>query len=171
MKEEYEVGELVDQNKNTFELFDDYFSKEFDVEGTSTGDDRLSIKLYEPLPYDLDIFDIVRDTRVSSRPRVQNFLSKLKLAIKEREGELYNIHFNKLSLEDSENSNELMIDWIYNYFRAFFYFDDNQGDMYGLVLNNTVNLEFSSEFKPLMETEYEVVAEKTVEFIVHNIKR
>ena len=34
-------------------------------------------------------------------------------------------------------SGELMIDWIYNYFRVFFSFDDKEGDMYGLILNNS----------------------------------
>lgn len=169
MKETYEIDNVVE--KTTYEDLVHYSTlddeKEFTVTGTISSLDALS----SPLPYDLDIFDIITDERVRSRPRAYNFLSKLKKAILVREDELKDIHFNKLSLEVAERPDELMIDWLYNYFRAFFSFDDSQGDMYGLILNNTVKLEFSSEFKPLIEAEYDSIAEKTVEFVLENIRR
>ena len=42
--------------------------------------------------------------------------------------------------------------------------------MYGLILNNTVRLEFSSEFKPLIESNYNEIAEKTLDFVIKNIQ-
>ena len=64
-----------------------------------------------------------------------------------------------------------MIDWIYYYFRAFYSFDDNEGDMYGLIVNNTETRQFVSEFKALNESEYNEVAAKSVSFITENLLR
>ncbi len=171
MKETYETDNVAREKQATYKDLVQYLTtdddKEFTISGSLSSLDTLS----SPLPFDLDIFDIVSDKRVNSKPRVLFFLSKLKKAIKFRENELQNVHFNKLSIEESEKPDEIMIDWLYNYFRAFFSFDDKQGDMYGLILNNTLKLEFCSEFKPLVEAEYDSIAEKTVEFVVENIRR
>ncbi len=170
MKETYSIDNVVDI-QSTYEDLLHYFTVDDDKEVTDSGSSSSLDALSAPLPFDLDIFDIITDERVRSRPRVFNFLTKLKQAIQKREDELKNIHFNKLSLEESEKPDELMIDWLYNYFRVFFSFDDNQGDMYGLILNNTLKMEFSSEFKPLIEAEYDSIAEKTVQFVLENIRR
>ena len=169
MKDTYDIDNLVE--KTTIENVAHYLTLEDDKESTVSGSVSSLDDLSSPLPFDLDIFDIIKDERVCSRPRASIFLSKLKKAIQEREDELKNIHFNQLSLEESDKPDELMIDWLYNYFRAFFSFNDSQGDMYGLILNDTVKLEFSSEFKPLIEVEYDSIAEKTVEFVLENIRR
>lgn len=171
MKETYEIDNVAEENQTTYKDLVQYLTADDDKEFTITGGLSSLDTLSSPLPFDLDIFDIISDKRVNSKPRVLFFLSKLKKAIKLREDELHNIHFNKLSLEESEKPDEIMIDWLYNYFRAFFSFDDRQGDMYGLIKNNTLKLEFCSEFKPLVETEYDSIAEKTVEFVLENIRR
>lgn len=167
----YEVEDVADNNHATIQTLENYLPLEKDCEGTVTGEQLPKELCTLPLPYDLDIFEVMSDERISSRPRITRFLSKLNDAIQQRGESMENVHLNKLALEDSEKPNQLMIDWLYNYFRAFFSFDDEYGDMYGLIVNNTLSLEFNSEFKPLKETEYDTIAEKTVEFVLENIKR
>lgn len=171
MIDTYEIDNVVDKNQTTYRDTLQYITSEDSHEFTDTGDVSSLDALTTPLPFDLDIFDIVKDERVSSKPRATIFLSRLRKVIQDRKNSFENIHFNRLSIEESEKPEELMVDWLYNYFRVFYSFDDKQGDMYGLILNNTVSLEFSSEFKPLKVSEYDKVAEKTVDFVVENIRR
>lgn len=171
MKREYDIDSINDVVENVFNEIQYYDVEDRDASGTSTGEKTPYKQWLSPLSYDLDIFDVVTDQRVLARPRMGKFFMHLKNAIQQKEQDLVNIHFNKLSLEDSDREDEVMVDWIYNYFRAFFSFDDSQGDMYGLILNNTQALEFWSEFKPLIENDYASIAEKTVDFVLENIRR
>ena len=171
MKKEYDIETRDVGVENVFKDIQYYSVEDDDLSGTSTGEIIPSKQWLSPLPYDLDIFDVVTDQRVLARPRIGKFFMQMKNAIQRKEQELVNIHFNKLSLEESDKTDEVMVDWIYYYFRAFFSFDDTQGDMYGLILNNTQDLEFWSEFKPLIETDYASIAEKTIDFVLENIRR
>lgn len=171
MSELYNTENMALNQKPIINSQNHYYTVINDNDGTASGTSSPVEVISVPLPYDLDIFDVVTDERFKNKPRAANFMSKLKKAIQLRANSLDNIHFNKLSLEDSNKPSELMVDWIYNYFRAFFSFDDEQGDMYGLILNNSLKSEFSSEFKPLNETEYDSIAAKTLDFVVENIRR
>lgn len=131
--------------------------------------DQLTI----PLSMDLDIFDIFHDKRVQSKERVKCFLESLRMSIKRllEVENLGNIYLNKLSIEEQKDESELMVDWIFNYFRVFYSFDDKEGDMYGMIVNDTERLDFLSEFKQLKESDYDKVAEKTVSFVLEHIKK
>lgn len=128
-------------------------------------------KYETPLSSDLDVFENLTDERIQSMPRVSKFLNELRLSIANNSNNLSNIHYNKLTMEEPTRPGELMIDWIYNYFRAFYSFDDKEGDMYGLIVNNTESKKFKSEFEELNESEYDKVAAKSVKFITENILR
>ena len=172
MKEEYTL--LYDEEKakpSEYSAIVEYGVSSSDIRETDTGSILSNFKYEIPLSSDLDIFVNLADSRIQSMPRVSKFLNELRLSIANNSSNLKNIHFNKLSLEESSRPGELMIDWIYNFFRAFFSFDDNEGDMYGLIVNNTETKIFQSEFEPLKESDYDEVAAKSVRFITENILR
>lgn len=172
MKNEYDI--IVEENvQKTAEYVstEEYCLDVNDKNGTKTGDSVADYRYIQPLPSDLDIFENIADDRLYSMPRVWKFLGELRSSIADNATRLKDIHFNKLSLEESSRPGELMIDWIYNYFRAFYSFDDNEGDMYGLIVNNTETRQFVSEFKALNESEYNEVAAKSVSFITENLLR
>lgn len=172
MKEEYSV--LFDEERakpSEYSAIVEYGLSSSDIKKTETGSILNSFKYETPLSSDLDIFVNLADERIQSMPRVSKFLNELRLSIANNSSNLKTIHFNKLSLEESSRPGELMIDWIYNFFRAFFSFDDNEGDMYGLIVNNTETKVFQSEFEPLKESDYDEVAAKSVRFITENILR
>ena len=172
MKEEYSV--LIDEERakpSEYSAVVEYGSSSSDIRETETGSLLSNYKFEIPLSSDLDIFVNLSDARIQSLPRVSKFLNELRLSIVNNASNLKTIHFNKLSLEESSRPGELMIDWIYNYFRAFFSFDDKEGDMYGLIVNNTEKKIFQSEFEPLKESDYDEVTAKSVMFITENILR
>lgn len=172
MNNEYEI--IVDGVKHESTNYEDkaeYAFDNMDVLETETGERSYSSVFFTPLSSNLDIFDNLSDVRIESMPRVSHFLSELRLSIMRNLDNLKDIHFNKLSIEESTRPGELMIDWIYNYFRAFYSFDDEEGDMFGLIVNNTEAKQFKSEFLPLIETEYDEVVAKSISFITENLRR
>lgn len=172
MTEEYNV--LIDEKEvapSEYNAIVEYGLSHSDNSETQTGSVLRNYKYEIPLSSDLDIFEDLKDVRIQTMPRVSKFLNELRLSIVNNTTNLESIHYNKLTLEESSRPGELMIDWIYNYFRAFFSFDDQEGDMYGLIVNNTETKKFQSEFEPLNESEYNEVAAKSVKFITENILR
>ena len=172
MTEEYDV--LLDEKEvapSEYSAIVEYGLCHTDNSETQTGSVLHTYKYEPPLSSDLDIFENLKDVRIQTMPRVSRFLNELRLSIVNNTTNLKSIHYNKLTLEESSRPGELMIDWIYNYFRAFFSFDDKEGDMYGLIVNNTETKKFQSEFEPLIESEYSEVAAKSVKFITENILR
>lgn len=172
MTEEYNV--LIDEKEvapSEYNAIVEYGLSHSGSSETQTGSVLRNYKYEIPLSSDLDIFENLKDVRIQTMPRVSKFLNELRLAIVNNTTNLESIHYNKLTLEESSRPGELMIDWIYNYFRAFFSFDDKEGDMYGLIVNNTETKKFQSEFEPLNESEYNEAAAKSVMFITENILR
>lgn len=171
MNDEYDI--LVGDNNQKLSDYipTDFYLDENEMSETESGDMAVSFRYVQPLSSDLDIFEDLPDSIIRTMPRVSKFLDELRLSIVNNVTNLKDIHYNKLTLEETSHPGELMIDWIYNYFRAFFSFDDNEGDMYGLIVNNTETKQFISEFQALKETEYDAIAAKSVGFITENLLR
>ena len=172
MNNEYEI--LVSEAKcESSEYVDksDYSLDGIEILETETGDLASGALFIKPLSSNLDIFENLSDVQMMSMPRASHFISVLRTSILNNMDSLKDIQYNKLSIEESSRPGELMIDWIYNYFRAFYSFDDVEGDMYGLIVNNTETKEFKSEFQPLKETEYNEVVAKSISFITENLRR
>lgn len=169
MKKIYSIEKTIEKNIVFFDK-NIYDSGLYDDQETSDGILTYLKNYTIPIPNNIDIFDIIHDKRVMSKPRIFKFLLKLRYSIYQRINEISDLCFNKLSIEISERPHELMIDWLYNYFRVFYSFNDIEGDMYGLILNNTMKFEFTSEFKPLIESNYNEIAEKTLDFVIKNIQ-
>ena len=47
----------------------------------------------------------------------------------------------------------ISIEWIFNYFRAYFSFESDDEDSYGMIENNKENQEFSNYFRKLKPEE------------------
>ena len=172
MRDEYEIKSDEKVKKpSLYSVVSEYGISPIQMNETETG--SLSVEqMYEvPLSVDLDIFENISDDRIQTMPRVSKFLSELRSSIVRNSNNFQGFHYNKLTLEEPTRPGELMIDWIYNYFRAFFSFDDKEGDMYGLIVNNTETRVFKSEFEPLTESKYNEVAAKSVKFITENLLR
>lgn len=173
MSTTYDIDNLKKGYRFTFDDKGEYDVSEGGEIVFSFEENADKVHLSSPLPMDLDIFDIALDKRIQTKQRAKDFLERLKLYIQQKNvmTSLENVHFNKLSIEDQNNEGELMVDWIYNYFRVFYSFDDKEGDMYGMIVNDTERVIFASEFKQLKETNYDDVAKETVEFVLENIRR
>ncbi len=171
MKDEYDilVGDII--QKPTELVSVENYLDENEISETESGDMSIAFRYIQPLSSDLDIFENLPDSIISTMPRVTKFLEELRMSIVNNVENLKDIHYNKLTVEESSHPGELMIDWIYNYFRAFFSFDDDEGDMYGLIVNNTETKQFISEFQVLKESEYDAIAAKSVGFITENLLR
>lgn len=60
----------------------------------------------------------------------------------------------------------ISIEWIFNYFRAYFSFESDDEDSYGMIENNKENQEFSNYFRKLKPEEYELVAKSVLDYII-----
>ena len=165
---QYDGGEVKFSN---YSLITQYQVDVSENDLTVTGVHSKSLRYESTLCVELDIFDRLPSDIIRSKPRVSRFLDKMRTYIVDNSNYLSELHYNKLSIEQSPNSNELMVDWIYNYFRVFFSFDDNEGDMYGLIENNPQTKIFRSEFLPFNESIYDEVVAKSVKFVTENLIR
>lgn len=172
MSREYDI--IIDDKDNGLSQYmvkTEYGLTPSNLGETETGSIIVEEQFEIPLSSDLDIFEGISEESIKSMPRISKFLNELRQSIIDNTSADGSLHYNKLTIEDSSRPGELMIDWIYNYFRAFYSFDDKEGDMYGLIVNNTETRLFKSEFEPLIESEYNEVATKSVRFVIENLLR
>lgn len=106
------------------------------------------------LSLDTDIFSGLPEF-VFENKKVDRFLNVLKnvIAMSDLEG----VTLSKLHLSEY-NEATISIEWIFNYFRAYFSFESDDEDSYGMIENNKENQEFSNYFRKLKPEEYELVA-------------
>ena len=172
MKKEYDI--LFDRDGMKFSdysLIANYQINTPENDLTITGSHSKNLCCESILCVELDIFERLPNDIIKSKPRVSRFLDEMRTYMVDNSKNLSDFHYNRLSIELSSNSDELMIDWIYNYFRVFFSFDDNEGDMYGLIENNPQTKIFRSEFCPFNESNYDEVVAKSVKFVTENLIR
>ena len=98
--------------------------------------------------------------------KVASFISEFNRA--QSSFELGNIKFNSFTVSES-TAKSITLEWIYNYFRSIISFDKESGDMYGLVLSNTIDRIYRSEFRPLTEGHYYEASIEIIQFVLQNI--
>ena len=99
---------------------------------------------------------------IYSNTRVRSFVNILKRVISETD--LENVTLSRLRANLDESG--ITIEWIFNYFRTYFSFDNNGDDSYGMVENNTESGVFNNFFKILRENEYEEVVHSVIDYII-----
>lgn len=121
---------------------------------------------------EFDIFSALTEGDINNE-RVSRFLSKMKSCILEyNTNDLRGVVFPKLIISEKTDTS-IVIEWIFNYFRFCFSFDDKEGDYYGFVINDMINGEFSSDFIKMNQEEYSSIASnvvsKAIELVEGNI--
>ena len=119
------------------------------IEETSSG--TINESYTRKLSIDTDIFSkLPKD--VFKNQRVNQFLLTLKRVVADADLEF--------------NESTISIEWIFNYFRAYFSFEKDDEDSYGMIENNTETQEFSNYFRRLKPEEYNVVARSVLDYII-----
>ena len=122
----------------------------------------VSVAYTRKLSLDTDIFSGLPEF-VFENKKVDRFLNVLKnvIAMSDLEG----VTLSKLHLSEY-NEATISIEWIFNYFRAYFSFESDDEDSYGMIENNKENQEFSNYFRKLKPEEYELVAKSVLDYII-----
>lgn len=160
-KNKYSTTQQRSPNKN---IANYYFVNYNNDSPTYTGDDDISI--ITNLPSDVNIFSDLPDY-VYQNTNALEFLNVLKKKLKDFASE--NITFSKLRVSEHSETN-LVLDWIYNYFRVYYSFDSNDGNYYGIVVNNTEVGSFTNKFALMQSNKYEEIANYILDFVVKMIK-
>jgi hypothetical protein len=130
------------------------------IEETSSG--TINESYTRKLSIDTDIFSkLPKD--VFKNQRVNQFLLTLKRVV--ADADLEGVTLSKLHLSEF-NESTISIEWIFNYFRAYFSFEKDDEDSYGMIENNTETQEFSNYFRRLKPEEYNVVARSVLDYII-----
>lgn len=161
-KNNYEISEKYNvkgiQSNRTFN-FPRHYS--IDLDNTQNNLELSSIETTPVLDSDIDIFANL-PKEIYSNKHVSEFLNALRGALsisKPKE-----ITLSKLIV--SEKTNQCVtLDWIFNYFRLYFSFDED-GDYYGIISNNDISGAFSNEFRPMKTQEYANVAKSSLDYVV-----
>lgn len=130
------------------------------IGGTSSG--TINESYTRKLSIDTDIFSqLPKD--VFKNQKVNQFLLTLKRVV--ADADLEGVTLSKLHLSEFSEST-ISIEWIFNYFRAYFSFEKDDEDSYGMIENNTETQEFSNYFRQLRPEEYNVVARSVLDYII-----
>ncbi len=122
-----------------------------------------SIEATPVLDSDIDIFvNLPKD--IYSNKHVSGFLNALRVALSISKPK--GVTLSKLVV--SEKTKQcITLDWIYNYFRLYFSFDED-GDYYGII--SDVSGAFSNEFRPMKTQEYAEVAKSSLDYVVMKVQ-
>lgn len=150
---------LMDSNEKDF-VYHKSLKQNENLETTSG---FIDLSIQKKLPVDIDIFaELPR--KIYDYPKVEEFLRILRNVI--LSSSLENVTLSKLHVSEFTDKS-ITIEWIFNYFRAYFLFELNSNnDSYGMIKNNLESAEFSSSFKPLQISNYEEIARSVVDYIV-----
>lgn len=129
------------KNKTIQSLYTNRYST---IKNVKTGEECTVLPLSKTLSFETDIFSSLPES-VFSNEHAKIFLLEMKKVLLSIDAKrLQGITLPKLQLT-SETDSTLVIEWIFNYFRFFYLFDKNEGDSYGLVMNNIESGEFLNQ--------------------------
>ena len=122
-------------------------------------------KVSRVLPSELDIFsDIPHE--VYNNAHANLFLLSLKQNLLSYDRSiLEGITLSKLHLSEI-NDNDVVLEWIYNYFRLFLAFYSDEGDYYGSFMNNIETGEIINDIKKMTPEIYDQVSKSFLDYAV-----
>lgn len=139
----------------------DYFNVhnyETEIEGKTKSIKRV-------LSPEVDIFSSL-PMEIFANDHVKLFLEEMRRCILEWDkDDLSGIVFPKLQLTEFTDVT-IVIEWIFNYFRLYFSFDEKEGDFYGEVMSDSENGKFHNDFRKMEVDEFPLVAEAEVAYAV-----
>ena len=117
------------------------------------------------LPPETDIFTAL-PASVYRNDRAKAFLNEMRTCLLNWDkNELGGITLPKLRMTEFTDVT-IVIEWIFNYFRLYFSFDQKEGDFYGEVMHDTENGKFYNEFQKMEIEEFPSIAEAEVAYAV-----
>ena len=131
----------------------------------STYGGRSMISFGKILPPELDIFSELPE-EVYHNDHARQFLASLRnqILLFDRE-EISNANLSKLYVSQYD-ADSVVIEWIFNYFRLFFGFDNKEGDYYGQIMTDTVRNRFSNDMSKMEPKDFDLVAEAELFYAV-----
>ena len=114
---------------------------------------------------EIDIFAALPES-VYGNDRVKVFLNEMRSCLLNWDkDELRGITLPKLRVTEFTDVT-IVIEWIFNYFRLYFSFDQKEGDFYGEVMSDVENGKFHNEFRKMEIEEFPSIAEAEVAYAV-----
>ena len=114
---------------------------------------------------EIDIFTAL-PANVYENDRVKAFLNEMRICLLNwDQDELRGITLPKLRVTEFTDVT-IVIEWIFNYFRLYFSFDQKEGDFYGEVMSDVENGKFHNEFRKMEIEEFQRIAEAEVAYAV-----
>lgn len=112
---------------------------------------------------ELDVFSEL-PISVYSNNDAKDFLDEMKKCLLDYDKEqLSSVSLTKLRASEV-NESSIVIEWIFNYFRFYFSFNKNEGDFYGVVINDSENQSFSNDYKKMSKQEFHDIADALVAY-------
>lgn len=122
-------------------------------------------KMERPLPIEKRVFVNLPE---GLPQRVTDFIDSFNRVMMQTETR--GITFTKVISQRQEDGSVDM-EWVENYFRVYFAFENNGDDTVGYVMNDTVREEFFSKFEKLRREDYAQIAKESIEFVIENKRR
>lgn len=123
----------------------------------------LPLDLSVPLSPETDIFSDLPST-VFENHHAALFLQEMKRCLTRLSTlEEMDVVLAKLRVAE-EDDDSLTIEWIYNYFRSFYLFDEAEGDYYGHAVVDSEHHSYRNDYRRMSVDEYPGVAEAEVRF-------
>lgn len=120
------------------------------------------LRINHAISKDINIFSSLPDY-VFENEKSKMFIGALREAVEQVAANCETDHISLSKLVVSEHSDEsLVIDWIFNYFRIYFSFENNGEDSYGMSESNPYLKGAFNEWYELSPTHYADVAREVV---------
>lgn len=118
------------------------------------------------IPTDIDIFSDLPEY-VYENNDARYFLEFMRNAIVT--ADLEGITLSKLGVSEHSET-ELVIDWIFNYFRLYFSFDSEDGNYFGSISSNPMDKSFSNELRAIDPQKLPKLTKSIINYVVMMIK-
>ena len=136
--------------------------------------DDVSVESFEPKAFQvlspaIDIFTEIPE-QVYKNEHANLFLKVLRRHLQEiNVDNADGLVLSKLHVSEDTES-RIILEWIFNYFRFYYAFDNNDGDYHGLVINNPNKDSFTNEVIGMKTEDYSSFAQRDLQYAIRMIE-
>lgn len=165
---QYPLFTNTTRTDNVFKLQRTYDSPNVQVTKTDSASTML---LSKNLPPNIDIFSNLPNA-VFDRDDVRDFLLDFRYVLLHgtMKDDLAYVDLSKLHVSEITDET-VQLDWIYSYFRVYFFFDKSEGAFWGIIENDQINNEYENKFKKMEKKDYITIVDDLVSYVVMMSKR
>lgn len=144
-----------------------YDKNEYKIDNVSV--ESFDPKVFQVLSPAIDIFSEIPE-QVYKNERANLFLKVLRRHLQEIDVDNANgLVLSKINVSEDTES-RIILEWIFNYFRFYYAFDDYDGDYHGLVINNPNEDSFKNEVVGMKKEEYASFAQRDLQYAIRMIE-